>query len=559
MSRHKYVLDANSVIKCKDLLFTSYDCYVTEGVIKEIKDEHSRRRLNNIMPLLTVAQAEERDVNFVKYFSKLTGDYDSLSEVDIDVIALTYMLHRLHGDVSKLNAAPMETIYKYNEVEFDYLGKRRRGRKEWEVPAGEGEVATGEGDETTASSAQPEETNRRVDDLKREDGGAGGYDMLDGSDADAVRSIHESDAEAGGSIHESDAEAGGSIHQSDEDADGSIHESDAEASGSIHQSDEDAGGSIHQSNSDSDADSDGTLHGDGSSQARRRIRGCEVIREEVVQVGEDEEEGGQWININNYHTQNVDVNKEETFTAKVACVTTDYAMQNVMYQMGLNVITMDGFQINSIKLWGHICTSCYTFIKKTSLLFCSKCGNNNLRKVNVVVDNNLKKLVVKIPQFRVNIKNTIYSIPKKKNSSKNKFQDKLQIFREDELLIGGRKQFLTHQKKLYESQKSKKDPFSGDNLHDGYANDWTYRTTLKNGKVAILANPKIVVGTVLQPGQKSETPSQRKKKKKKENNWAQDLSSQCVLYPWLVSSLNLNLRNDGRRVTFMCAHLRVNL
>ncbi|CAA9987000.1 RNA-binding protein NOB1, putative [Plasmodium knowlesi strain H] len=492
MSRHKYVLDANSVIKCKDLLFTNYDCYVTEGVIKEIKDEHSRKRLNNMMPLLTVAHAEERDVNFVKYFSKLTGDYDSLSEVDIDVIALTYMLHRMHGDVSKLNASPMETIYKYDQVEFDYVGKGRREGEDGEKGlmgdgAVTGEVAMGEGDETTASSAQPEKTEAGVDDLKREDGAAGGFDVVDGSDGDADESIQGSNTEEGGSIQESDTDADESIKEGDGDADESIH--------------------------GSDADSDGSVDEDDSPTTRGRIRGCEMIKEEVVQVTEaadqkeEDEEGGQWININNYDTQNIDVNKEEQFTSKVACVTTDYAMQNVMYQMGLNVITMDGFKINSIKLWGHICTSCYTFVKKTSVLFCSKCGNNNLRKVNVVVDNNLKKLVVKIPQFRVNTKNTIYSIPKKKNSSQKKFQDKLQIFREDELLMGGRKQFLTHQKKLYESQKSKKDPFSGDNLHDNYANDWAYRTTLKNGKVAILTNPKIVVGG------KKKNPHRRKKKK----------------------------------------------
>lgn len=27
-----------------------------------------------------------------------------------------------------------------------------------------------------------------------------------------------------------------------------------------------------------------------------------------------------------------------------------------------------------------------------------------------------------------------------------------------------------------------------------YINDWTYRTTLKNGKIAVLKNPKIIVG-----------------------------------------------------------------
>ncbi|ETW32574.1 hypothetical protein PFTANZ_06704 [Plasmodium falciparum Tanzania (2000708)] len=209
---------------------------------------------------------------------------------------------------------------------------------------------------------------------------------------------------------------------------------------------------------------------------------------------DNNDEGGDWINLNNFDKINLNINKDETFKETVACITTDYAMQNVLYQIGLNVITIDGYKINSIKLWGYFCTSCYFFMRTNNLLFCSKCGNNNLRKVNVHVDNDSKKLIVKIPHIRVNIKNTIFSIPKKKyhNNNKNKFEDKLQIFREDELLIGGRKQFISHQKKLYESQKNINDPFNDDNFYD--TSNCFIRTKLKSGKVAVLKNPKILVG-----------------------------------------------------------------
>ncbi|GAW79811.1 RNA-binding protein NOB1 [Plasmodium gonderi] len=528
MRKHKYVLDANSLIKFKDLLFTNYDCYITEGVIKEIKDEYSRKKLNTIMPLLKIAEPEEKDVNFIKHFAKLTGDYDSLSEVDIDLIALTYMLHRLYGDVSKLNASPMDTIYKYEDVEFDYVGSRR-GRR-----TNSGHRIRGQGGAAV-----------QVQELVEADELVGEADELIGEVDESVGEADELVGEADELVGEADELVG----EADElvEADILIGEADGEAPKKnirekkktktnmgidfpekknicIEQTEleeenfkrEDCVEGDKPEEEEKCAQTE--YLGEGSTEeecngevekrkkltmrngSRPRIYGCESIREEVLQVMErsekddDEESVNEWININNYDTQNVEINKGEKFSSDIACITTDYTMQNVLYQIGLNVITIDGYKINSLKLWGYICTSCYTFIKKNSLLFCSKCGNNNLRKVNVLVDNNLKKLIVKIPQFRVNNKNTIFSIPKKKNQPKKKFQDKLQIFREDELLIGGRKQYLKHQKKLYESQKSKKNPFSADNLYDYNNNDWTYRTTLKNGKVAILTNPKIIVG-----------------------------------------------------------------
>ncbi|SCM02952.1 RNA-binding protein NOB1, putative [Plasmodium chabaudi chabaudi] len=439
--KKKYVLDSNSLIKFKDFLFMNYDCYITEGVIKEIKDEASRKKLTNILPLLKIARAEQNDINFIKHFSKLTGDYDSLSEVDIEVIALTYNLHRRFGDVSKLNASPMETIYKYDDVQYDYSNMNYKKNR-----------------------------NNKTDTFeKREDGEGGQAACLDEEEE-----LEEEEEEE---VNDESGEEKDVLEKEEEkEENGEVDEVEAE---------------VVSENEDDDAEEE------EEENENKKIFGLETIKEEVVEVDESkgDDDGGKWINVNNFDVFNMNVDKNKKFESDIACVTTDYAMQNVLYQVGLSVITIDGYQISSIKLWGYICTSCYFFMRKNSLLFCSKCGNNSLRKVNVIVDNELKKLVVKIPNFKVNYKNTIFSIPKKKNKnkSKNKYEDKLQIFREDELLIGGRKQYLNYQKKLYENQKNIKDPFNDENMGD-YINDWTYRTTLKNGKIAILKNPKIVVG-----------------------------------------------------------------
>ncbi|CAD2101995.1 UPF0271 protein [Plasmodium vinckei petteri] len=442
--KKKYVLDSNSLIKFKDFLFMNYDCYITEGVIKEIKDEASRNKLNTILPLLKIARAEQNDINFIKHFSKLTGDYDSLSEVDIEVIALTYNLHRRFGDVSKLNASPMETIYKYDDVQYDYSNMNYKKKQ-----------------------------NNKTDTFeKREDGERSQVAGLDEGETNDENDEEEDEVEKEEEEEEEEEEKN--------DGDEDLEEEEDNEKGDANEAEEE----------ESEED-------DEDENENKKIFGLETIKEEVVEVDESkgDDDGGKWINVNNFDIFNLNVDKNKKFESDIACVTTDYAMQNVLYQVGLNVITIDGYQISSIKLWGYICTSCYFFMRKNSLLFCSKCGNNSLKKVNVIVDNELKKLVVKIPNFKVNCKNTIFSIPKKKNKnkSKNKYEDKLQIFREDELLIGGRKQYLNYQKKLYENQKNIKDPFNDENMGD-YINDWTYRTTLKNGKIAILKNPKIVVG-----------------------------------------------------------------
>jgi len=44
---------------------------------------------------------------------------------------------------------------------------------------------------------------------------------------------------------------------------------------------------------------------------------------------------------------------------KTACVTTDFSMQNVMMQMGLSVVSVDGMLIRAAKQWVLRCMACF--------------------------------------------------------------------------------------------------------------------------------------------------------------------------------------------------------
>lgn len=111
-------------------------------------------------------------------------------------------------------------------------------------------------------------------------------------------------------------------------------------------------------------------------------------------------EGG-WITPENIKT--VNGGKGEVLTSgknHVGCVTTDFAMQNVLLQMGLNLISVDGMLLKNVKQWILRCYGCnkYLFIlmnliffstrvcKDTSKSFCPHCGNSTLAKSSVTVD-----------------------------------------------------------------------------------------------------------------------------------------------------------------------------
>jgi len=77
---------------------------------------------------------------------------------------------------------------------------------------------------------------------------------------------------------------------------------------------------------------------------------------------------------------------ESLLSIKVGCATTDFAMQNLLLQIGLHVVSVDGMLIKYAKIYVLKCTACFTVVKDCSNVFCTKCGNKTLEKVAVTVD-----------------------------------------------------------------------------------------------------------------------------------------------------------------------------
>ncbi|XP_051119583.1 RNA-binding NOB1-like protein isoform X2 [Andrographis paniculata] len=111
-----------------------------------------------------------------------------------------------------------------------------------------------------------------------------------------------------------------------------------------------------------------------------------------------------------------DASSEQSWTLRsmsessVACITSDFAMQNVLLQMGLRLLAPGGMQIRELHRWVLKCHACFKVTTETGRIFCPKCGNGGtLRKVAVTVNENGIVLAGRRP--RVSLRGTKFSLP----------------------------------------------------------------------------------------------------------------------------------------------------
>ncbi|KRZ15147.1 RNA-binding protein NOB1, partial [Trichinella zimbabwensis] len=75
-------------------------------------------------------------------------------------------------------------------------------------------------------------------------------------------------------------------------------------------------------------------------------------------------------------------------TVPVACLTADFAIQNVLLHMGLKVVSVDGMLIKQLKTYILRCFSCFHTTSKMMKTFCPNCGNATLKRLAISVDEN---------------------------------------------------------------------------------------------------------------------------------------------------------------------------
>ncbi|NXU97830.1 NOB1 protein, partial [Cettia cetti] len=109
-------------------------------------------------------------------------------------------------------------------------------------------------------------------------------------------------------------------------------------------------------------------------------------------AGEEEEEDEEsddegWITPSNLKEAQQDMGQCDTapISVQVGCVTTDFAMQNVLLQMGLHVLAVNGMLIRQARSYILRCHGCFRTTSDMTKVFCPHCGNKTLKKVAVSV------------------------------------------------------------------------------------------------------------------------------------------------------------------------------
>ncbi|KAI8899788.1 Nin one binding Zn-ribbon like-domain-containing protein [Globomyces pollinis-pini] len=142
---------------------------------------------------------------------------------------------------------------------------------------------------------------------------------------------------------------------------------------------------------------------------------------ETMLVSDSDSDDGDWItpdNLSEHHQQDKYGDNAISQTPQhidVACITNDFAMQNVLIQMKLLLVTVDGLLIDKLKTWILRCHACFKTTHLMDKVFCPSCGNNTLIRTSCGIDSNGIMTLYLKKKFQYRNRGTVYSIPMTKS------------------------------------------------------------------------------------------------------------------------------------------------
>ena len=104
---------------------------------------------------------------------------------------------------------------------------------------------------------------------------------------------------------------------------------------------------------------------------------------------------------------------------QVATITSDFAMQNVLLRMNLNLLSPSLQRIRQLKTWVLRCHACFDITKDMSKQFCPRCGKPTLLRTSCSTDQNGTFKVHLKKNMQWNTRGNVYSIPKPVAGSSN--------------------------------------------------------------------------------------------------------------------------------------------
>ncbi|KAL4801580.1 Nin one binding Zn-ribbon like-domain-containing protein [Aspergillus unguis] len=154
----------------------------------------------------------------------------------------------------------------------------------------------------------------------------------------------------------------------------------------------------------------------------------EDSQQETEEAGEaaDESDGGEWITPSNLKKQQARDEAGSTTAApepkvmQVATMTTDFACQNVLLQMNLNLLSTTTLQrIQHLKSFIKRCHACFSTTKDMNKQFCPRCGGDTLTRVSCTTTANGQFQMHLKKNMQWNNRGNVFSVPKPTHGSAN--------------------------------------------------------------------------------------------------------------------------------------------
>ncbi|XP_005726404.1 RNA-binding protein NOB1 isoform X1 [Pundamilia nyererei] len=360
------VADAGAFLRKAPLQEIGRNIYTLKDVVEEIRDKPTRRSLAFLPYQLHFKEPHPEHIRHVTEFSKKTGDYPSLSATDIKVLALTYQLELENVGSQHLRKEPevkvnIQSTQRHPETPMNVAGFHFPSKK----PADSTNVQQTETEKKTPNETDGDEFNSfqfwreplpAIDDeLLGLLGPAEGLKSSGGQKRADTRTTSDGDQFTSflfwrDPLLTFSDELLGLLKEGNESPQ---TEKRAEQRASAGQSDDE-----DKENEPDDEDDE-----------------------------EDDDDGGGWITPGNIKEVKMD-SADWTAPAdiKVGCLTTDFAMQNVLIQIGLHVLSVNGMLIKQARNYILRCHACFKTTSDMNKAFCPHCGNRTLKKLAVTVN-----------------------------------------------------------------------------------------------------------------------------------------------------------------------------
>lgn len=318
-------------------------------VVKEIKNKRQLKRLCVLPYDLVIDEPSPESIKHVIEFAKKTGDYLSLSSADIKVIALTYQLEKeLIGSAHLRNEPIVAKTIASKQKPAELLDQNPlvgfynppSSQKDVEEKGRQNRLLIAEKIEEEEEKYRQNQLDGATEDVKSND----------------VQTVPDDAKEDDDASDEHDEQLAAEFSKLDCNL---VSESDADqilvAVKDEDQSTSDANDASDDNDSDNESES-------GS-----------------------ESDGDEWITPKNVVEMKSACGKEvaEDTVCRVACMSTDFAVQNVLKQINLNIAALDGRIIKQMRTYILRCYGCFKTTSIMTKIFCPNCGHKTLKRVAV--------------------------------------------------------------------------------------------------------------------------------------------------------------------------------